>query len=291
MTDIADRRPLPDLLRERFRRNHAAVRRRLGKPAKASERTRSRHRRIRLLVAASAVLSIALSAVFLDAASVPWVASLPQPVETFFRAFTDIGQSHWALVPTAILVLLLYFADLERLDRVTRLAWSVMGVLAGYVFVAVAGSGIAANIVKQTVGRGRPAIIDKVGPFDFLPLQFDYVHSGFPSAHSTTMGALIVIFCLFFQRLRLPIVVVGVVIAGSRVMVASHYPSDVIGGLVLGGMFAYEAAYFLARIGYGFSQRPDATIRARTGVVRRAFARPDGARRMLAGLVKALGRR
>jgi len=289
MTETGDRRRLVNRLGERFRRNGAAVVSRLrGKRTALPPDARNRSLRIGLVIAALTVLSILVAAIFLDGPSVLWVRSRSASVNHVFQAITGLGKSNWILIPTAILVLLLLFGDWQRVDRATRLAWSTIGALAFYLFAAVAGSGIAVNIIKPFVGRVRPLVFEAVDPFNFHPFRPGYDHASFPSAHATTMGALIVAGCLIFPRWRPAIIAAGFVIAASRVMVRAHYPSDVVGGLALGGLFAYGMARFLAGIGYGFSHRPHATIRARTEVVRRAFARRGGPRRMLAGLVKAL---
>lgn len=289
MNETGGRGLLRPGLGERFRQNSAAVHRKLrGKRTPLPPGARQRHLRIGLIVAALTALAILLTAVFVDGPSVPWVRSRPTWVNDAFQAITGFGKGKWTLVPTALLGLILLCGDWQRVDRSTRLAWSTIGALAFYLFVAVAGSGIAVNIIKPIVGRVRPLVREAVDPFNFDPFRLGYSHASFPSAHATTVGALIVAGWLILPRWRLPILVVGIVLAASRTMIGAHYPSDVVAGLFVGGAFAYGLARFLAGTGYGFSHRPQGSLRARTEIIRGAFGRRGGVRRMLAGLVKAL---
>jgi len=220
------------------------------------------------------VIFVFLSAVLLDRPSVPWARALPGPVENFFRWLTDYGKSGWLLYSLGALCLVLLFVDWRGVSRRVAAAWTEVGIIAGFAFLSIAGAGILGNIVKQLTGRARPIAFDTEGPFSFLPFQFDYAHASFPSGHATTMGALAVIVAVVAPRFVVPGAVFCGLVAFSRVVVGSHYPSDVVGGFLLGGAYTWFYAVALAQAGIGFARGVDGTIRARVVAIRRVFWRP-----------------
>lgn len=219
---------------------------------------------------------VVLSALLLDTPSVPWARALPKPVEAFFSWLTDFGKSGWLLSLSALVCFVLLCIDWRRVRPRVAAAWTEVGIIAGFAFWSIAGSGILSNVIKQLVGRARPAAFDELGALSFLPLQFDYTHASFPSGHATTMGALAVIVAVVAPRLTLPAAVFCGLVAVSRVIVGSHYPSDVVGGLLLGAAYTWFYALALAEAGIGFARGPGGTIRARVVAIRRVFWRSRG---------------
>jgi membrane-associated phospholipid phosphatase len=118
---------------------------------------------------------------------------------------------------------------------------------AGYVFAAVALSGIIANLSKNIIGRARPKLFDETGSLSFDFWSGDSTWASFPSGHATTAMALGVALALLFPRLRWVLLCLGLWIALSRLFVGAHYPSDVIAGIMLGGITAWLMARALAR--------------------------------------------
>jgi len=126
---------------------------------------------------------------------------------------------------------------------------------AGYVFAAVAVSGIIANLSKNIIGRARPKHFDETGPLSFDFWSGDSSWASFPSGHATTAMALGVSLALLFPRMRWVFLCLCFWIAVSRLFVGVHYPSDVIAGGILGGITAWLMARALARrrLLFGFS--------------------------------------
>jgi membrane-associated phospholipid phosphatase len=222
------------------------------------------------------VIFIILSALLLDGPSVAWARSLPHPIEAFFGWLTDFGKSGWLLSLSGGVGLILLCIDWRRVGRRAAAAWTEVGIIAGFAFWSIAGSGILGNVMKQLVGRARPGSFDENGAFSFLPLQFDYAHASFPSGHATTMGALAVIIAVVAPRLIVPAAVFCGLVAVSRVVVGAHYPSDVVGGFLWGAAYTWFYALALAAAGIGFARGPGGTIRARVVAIRRVFWRSRG---------------
>lgn len=245
------------------------------------------------VTAAAAVIGVVLvllAAGFLDAASVGWAKGLPPWLRGLARTLTDIGQSHWSLVPSGVVLILFFLGDWRRVTPTLRLAWLEVAALAVFVFAAVAGSGLFVDLVKLLVGRGRPAGFFENGAFSFSPLTFGYLHASFPSGHSTTLGALCVVFLSmpFGRSWRIGVVTVFALLATTRILVGAHYPSDVATGFLVGASFAYVVALLLA--GAGFSLRPNGRSLPRIDLrhLRRAWARPGGGRALWRAAAEAL---
>lgn len=202
--------------------------------------------RIWLPVAGIAV-AILVAALLLDSASVGWARDLPHWFTRFGEIGSRIGQSEWYLVPTGVLALLLFLGDWRRTSESLRAGWATIGAMSAYAFFAVGGGAIVVNILKIIFGRGRPLMFDELGWLTIHPFTSGYSFASFPSGHSTTAGAVIVVGWLLLPRLRVLFVAFAIAIPVSRILVGAHYPSDVIAGLSVGAGVAYFSARFLAR--------------------------------------------
>jgi undecaprenyl-diphosphatase len=103
---------------------------------------------------------------------------------------------------------------------------------------AATAAGVSAGLallVAQVVAR----LVDRPRPFVAHP---DQVHlfakhaadPGFPSDHATAAFAIAVALLLRDRRLGIGALVLATVLAIGRVAIGVHYPTDVIGGAVLG---------------------------------------------------------
>jgi len=225
---------------------------------------------------ASAVVLTTLCAVVIYSASIGRVRDLPQPVTNFFQWLTDFGKSGWLLFPTGLFCLVLLFSDWRAVSRRVAAAWTEIGLIVSFAFLSIAGAGVATNIFKQLVGRGRPVVFDRDGAFSLQPLRFDYAQASFPSGHATTMGALAVVIAVVVPRARGPAFAACAIVASSRIFVAAHYPSDVVAGFALGAAFAWFLALMLAEARVGLAPGPGGTIKARATAIRSVFSRSGG---------------
>ena len=107
--------------------------------------------------------------------------------------------------------------------------------------------GIVANIAKYVIGRARPKHFAEAGALAFDFWSGDASWASFPSGHATTAMALGLALALLFPRLRWVFLSLGFWIAVSRLFTRAHYPSDVLAGCLVGGLFAWLLARALAR--------------------------------------------
>ncbi|WP_414899862.1 lipid A 1-phosphatase LpxE [Rhizobium cremeum] len=168
---------------------------------------------------------------------------------------TDFGSSGWILIASAIL----FFEGLSsfRLSRSVKRGFRALyaAQIGAYFFLAVALSGLSANLLKRIIGRARPSQFDEWGSFGFSSFSGSKFES-FPSGHATTVGAIFMVLILLVPRYRLAFILLALWMGFSRVMVSAHYPSDVIAGLSYGGWFSLLLANVFAR--YRLVFMPDA---------------------------------
>ncbi|MBL8587623.1 MAG: phosphatase PAP2 family protein [Methylobacteriaceae bacterium] len=214
---------------------------------------------------------------FFDERLIRAARELPPGVVRLFALLTDIGTSGWMwLVGLPVAA----FAMLARgQGRGARVDAGLLAIAqrALYLLATLAVSGLAAQIVKQIVGRGRPKLLDELGPFHFDAFALRSTYASFPSGHSTTAFAAAIALSFFLPRWRAPLLLLAIGIAVSRVVVGAHYPSDVIAGAFVGSLSALFVARAFARRGIAFVWRGDGLA-----VRGRRFAR-EAARALMSG--------
>jgi membrane-associated phospholipid phosphatase len=198
----------------------------------------------------------------LDVPASLWAQSWPQPVREVFFAITDLGKSDWILIPALILLAVSGVGAL-LLKGIIRHASIEFAMLAGFVFAGVALPGLAANLFKRLIGRGRPEVFDAAGALDFQNFFNDVAYQSFPSGHTTTAFALCFVLSFLLPRLLPVMFTLAAVIGLSRIAVGVHYPTDVLSGFLVGTFGAYMVRNFFAARGWLFEQRPDGTVHRR----------------------------
>jgi membrane-associated phospholipid phosphatase len=117
------------------------------------------------------------------------------------------------------------------------------GIRAGVLVGASFFVDFVATLAKSLVERGRPDTIE-------AHLLYGIDSYGFPSGHTARAAALVgaLVWVFVPARWRLPAAITGAVIGGlvmgyARVALGVHFPSDTLGGLLLGlAWFALTAA-------------------------------------------------
>lgn len=106
---------------------------------------------------------------------------------------------------------------------------------AGYkCMISLASSHIFIRIMKKIFGRERPFL--KLSNVNALKLNLKD-HS-FPSGHTTATFSLNVTMALVFPQLALFFIAIAILVGISRIYIGVHYPTDVIGGIIVGTTFA-----------------------------------------------------
>jgi len=237
----------------------------LAMPARAPRR---RATGARLLPAARLALGLLAAAALIGGAMLVldgWALGqqkrMPIWVIDLFNEITDYGRSGWFLWPSGILIIVLAVlaATTQRLARLTIVSLIVR---LEFIFVAIALPGLVVTVVKRLIGRVRPSI---VGPFAYVPFSWRPDYASMPSGHATTAFAVAVALGALWPRARPLLWLYAIAIAASRVIIAAHYPSDVIAGACVGGFAALIVRNYFAARRLGFAAAPDGSVRALAG--------------------------
>ena len=95
--------------------------------------------------------------------------------------------------------------------------------------LAMITSGVLVQLLKKLFGRPRPNLP--------VPDQFDWFHptwNSFPSGHAMHWAALVGALWFFFPRLAIGVIPMALTVMVARMLVPRHYPTDLLGGAVLG---------------------------------------------------------
>jgi undecaprenyl-diphosphatase len=127
----------------------------------------------------------------------------------------------------ATLVLVFLFANGERLRSWRRAA-----------VAAVLSAGLALHVgkvISELVDRARPFVVDPHGVHLFSGHAAD---PGFPSDHATAAFAVAMAIYLRKRSWGVVALLAAAVLSVGRVAIGVHFPSDVLGGAVLGCLAA-----------------------------------------------------
>lgn len=212
-----------------------------------------------------AAMVAAVALIPFDLAILQFIQTYPaaQPV---FDVITEAGRSHWYLIPSA--VVFLWGLYLWRMKKTP--AWYAKYMHpAMLMFASVAMSGLVVNIIKPIASRARPRqfLDEEIHGFWNLHEVWDGQlshYNSFPSGHAATAlsAAVTIILCLpeKYNWARIPVLVMGCIVAVSRVMVSVHYTSDVIVGSLIGAWAAVLCHRYLLRAEWAAAISRPATL-------------------------------
>ena len=107
------------------------------------------------------------------------------------------------------------------------------------------------EILKPLVGRLRPNV-----RFPEIPLLIGSIHSrSFSSGHTMVAFASAAVISSYYKFAGALAYVAAALIAYSRLYLFVHYPTDVLGGIILGSVIAYLIVYAINRL-YSYLKHP-----------------------------------
>ena len=143
-------------------------------------------------------------------------------LDKFFSLITNVNSWYIAY----IILLLISMIKGGRNGRIVA-----FGVL---ILIAITDQ-TGSHLIKEMFHRIRPCIALKDA---ITPLGSNGTYS-FPSNHALNNFAAAVFIYKFFPKLKWALFITALLISISRVYVGLHYPSDVIGGAIIGSIFGY----------------------------------------------------
>ena|ERR1035437_347489 len=163
-------------------------------------------------------------------------------LDKFFSLITNVNNWYIAY----IILFLIAFIKGGRAGKIM-----VIGVL---ILITLTDQ-VSSNILKDLVHRLRPCI---VLPDALKPMGCTGTYS-FPSNHAFNNFAAATFIYRFFPRLKWALFITAILISLSRIYLGLHYPSDVLGGAILGSISGYFFASLVLwiekRIAHGSKKR------------------------------------
>jgi membrane-associated phospholipid phosphatase len=231
----------------------------------------SRSGKLALIVwVGAAIAAIAATMVLVDSWAIAQVRPLPAGLIAAFLKISDFGRSGWFLWPIGLVLLALAALMRPAIGRITNLVAATIVVRLGFIFLAIGIPGLVVAIVKRLIGRVRPS---DLGPFHYVPFAWRPDYASFPSGHSTAAFAAAVAVGAVWRRARPVMWIYAVLVAASRILIAAHYPSDVLAGAFVGISSALLIRRWFAQRRLGFSVDARAGVRALPGPSRRRVAK------------------
>lgn len=175
------------------------------------------------------------------------------------RILTDFGKDAYVLAVLAAAVLLMAVIA-ARFRGIPRSLWLGLATRAQFLFFAVLVPVLAGEVIKWVVGRGRPFVGGKANAFNFTPFAGGEAYASFPSGHAVTGFALAFAVTAVWPQARIPMIVYALLIAGSRLLLLAHHPSDVVAGALIGVVGAMSVRYWFAARHLAFTIRRDGAI-------------------------------
>ena len=195
------------------------------------------------------------------------------------RILTDFGKDEYVLSVLAVLLIAVALAA-PALHGIRRALLLGLGTRLQFLFCAVAVSNLVTEVLKYSIGRGRPFVGGEANAFHFSHFAGNPAYYSFPSGHATTAFALAMAVSAVWPQARVAMAIYALIIAVSRLVLLAHHPSDVVAGALIGIIGAMFVRYWFAARRLGFAIQRDGSIVSLVGptsgrlkrVARGAFA-------------------
>jgi undecaprenyl-diphosphatase len=226
-----------------------------------SRRAEAARRSARHVVQLTAILGAAIIALMylLDATEIGWMPKRGTPSLWPIRILTDLGKSAYVLWVLAGLLFVVAMAA-PGFRGTARSLLLGLGTRLQFVFFAVLAPALVGEVLKWTIGRGRPFVGGEGNVFNFRHFGGTEAFASFPSGHANTAFALAFAVSALWPQARPVMIAYAVAIALSRLVLLAHHPSDVVAGALVGVIGAMAVRYWFAARRLGFAIRLDGAI-------------------------------
>lgn len=115
-------------------------------------------------------------------------------------------------------------------------------------FAIICGPAILAyligTVLKEIIHLDRSFVQNN----EIKPLFSPTQKYSFPSSHATTFSALALSVYFYNKKIGIFLLVSALVIGIMRIVAGVHFPLDILGGFILGGLISYLVAYFVKSV-------------------------------------------
>jgi membrane-associated phospholipid phosphatase len=190
------------------------------------------------------------------------IAQMPKrgtPSLWWVRILTDFGKDEYVLAVLAGLLIAVAIVS-PALRGIQRALLLGLGTRLQFILCAVAVSSLVTEVLKYSIGRGRPFVGGEANAFHFSHFAGNPAYYSFPSGHATTAFALAFAVSAVWPQARVAMAVYALIIAATRLVLLAHHPSDVVAGAMVGIIGAMFVRYWFAARRLGFAIRRDGSI-------------------------------
>lgn len=131
---------------------------------------------------------------------------------------TKLGTSFVYI--TLLFLLAMFFRYLRRNKPNENRCW--------FLWLCVLVPNLICLVLKVLLGRARPELLFSDNLYGFYGLHFTAPFWSLPSGHTTTIMGLAFGLCVVFPRYFYAILLSGLILISTRILLTSHYLSDVI---------------------------------------------------------------
>lgn len=188
---------------------------------------------------------------------IDWIEKIDQELLLFINGMHNpyLDEIMWAISGKLIwfpLYLLLFILVFKK----TPLKQSIWFVFFGFAAVGLADF-TATFIFKEGIARYRPShhlvLGDLLHFYEIKPGEYykGGIH-GFVSGHATNSFAIAVMFILrlrkHFKYITILLLAWAIIVSYSRMYLGVHYPTDIIGGAILGSTISFVMYWFYKKV-------------------------------------------
>ncbi len=141
---------------------------------------------------------------------------------------------------TAVDPVMLFLSNGGTLIAIAILLWAGgrfyrpgLSVAGRTLLTGLISSGLITQVIKHLVGRARPRItLDTI----FIGPSFKGGYDSFPSGHTTLAFGFAYVLSAYYPKYRIPFYLFAVLVGIDRIQGFHHFPSDVLGGIIVGSL-------------------------------------------------------
>jgi membrane-associated phospholipid phosphatase len=157
------------------------------------------------------------------------------------RSAIKILSDYAIMYPFYVLYVVLWWAGRRLHDG------RLVTIASGYLIAQLVGAALLVRVLKMLIGRARPMAGTQPGSgTEWVGPTWDAAFHSFPSGHATDLITSAIFTAALLQRgwASLLLFTLAGFVGLTRVLLAKHYPTDVIGGALLGGMVSFAVLYW-----------------------------------------------
>jgi membrane-associated phospholipid phosphatase len=190
-----------------------------------------------IYVLAICIILTIISYMFWDIPLAKYCRTLSREIIDIAEVITPFGITKWYLIGSFLSFLAFRFIYKNKLYSSEFL----------FIFSSLSCSGVTLILIKWIAGRHRPVDFFNRGYFGFDYFGIGYDLTSFPSGHAQTAFSLAMALTILFPRWGIPAFIAAGAVSLSRIVLTSHYLSDVIAGAAIGILGTLAVKYVFDR--------------------------------------------